>query len=378
MQDPGLVAPAGFHNLNPNRQLKAAADWHSEKRSNQALGYALFPLQIDEDERRRRRGESRAPTREVRTGVSFELRITWPGSAEGSPEQDRLLGALWWWLHFGGIGARTSRGFGALAIDRIEGMPARWRSRFEPPDPAQLSGWLRAAPRPLAAASACRWRTLRGHEILFARRSEPTAERAHIAALSALREFRQGIGLGRAKGTRRLEGQSHWPEAHMMRFIAEQNPDWHARGDWEHRPPRGKEADYKRDGTWSAPRAAFGLPLGIQFKDARDKDASGWIHMSRFPSPLRIRPLALKGGHYTAVCLLYTDRPDRSLKVTKNMTDGEKAVPLDWRVDPVSTACGEPLLPYLRRADGDAVQAFALYLERQQGFVRVASSGEQR
>jgi hypothetical protein len=77
----------------------------------------------------------------------------------------------------------------------------------------------------------------------------------------------------------------------MMRFIAEQN--WRARGDWEHQPPRGKEAEYKRGGKWSAPRAAFGLPLGIQFNDARDKDANGWIHMSRFPSPLRIRPLAL-------------------------------------------------------------------------------------
>lgn len=155
VRDPGVVAPAGFHNLNNNRELKAAADWHNEKKPNQALGYALFPLQID-DVRRTRRGESRVPTRDVRTGASFELRITWPGSADGSPEQDRLLGALWWWLHFGGIGARTSRGFGALAIDRIEGIPAHWRSRFERPDPAQLPGWLATAPSPLAGASAAR------------------------------------------------------------------------------------------------------------------------------------------------------------------------------------------------------------------------------
>jgi len=377
-RDRGVSAPAGYHVTNASGQLKAQAEWDQNPTVNRALGYALFPLQINEEDRRTRQHEGRVPTGEWRRGAVFDVRITCPGNTSpltdpgAAGELDRLLGALWWWVHFGGIGARTSRGFGALAIDNAKGLPLHWRSRFEAPSADQLRRWLAAAPTPRALAGPDTWRTLRRHEFLFARRPEPTPERAHIAALAALREFRQGVGVGRAQGKTRQEGQSHWPEAHMMRLVAER--EWGIHGRWEHPPPRGRDDDFKRNGTWAAPRAAFGLPLGIQFKDRGEKAAGGWIHMSRFPSPLRLRPLALKDGNYAAVCLLLAGRPDtEALVVTQKMSTGhdDKVVKIDWQIDPAKQAAGEPLRPFLGPANGDAVKAFAIYLEKRLGFERV-------
>jgi len=89
-------------------------------------GVFLFPFQAQG-------GDSPLPEAYARENVEFRLTIR-----HGSgclPEVERCVRA---WLTFGGIGARTRRGCGAL---RETGDPARW---LPPADPAQRRDWLRA------------------------------------------------------------------------------------------------------------------------------------------------------------------------------------------------------------------------------------------
>src|SRR5436853_6010980 len=72
----------------------------------QWLAYAAFPLQ-------------ETPKNSVSTGVKFTLKISFPERIKDGNGPDALLrneieAALWAWETFGGIGARTRRGFGAL------------------------------------------------------------------------------------------------------------------------------------------------------------------------------------------------------------------------------------------------------------------------
>lgn len=67
-------------------------------------GYAAFPLQPT-DER---------PAKSVYKKVRFCLTISFPEA-----RKKELEGALWAWETFGGIGARTRRGFGAIQLQKI-------------------------------------------------------------------------------------------------------------------------------------------------------------------------------------------------------------------------------------------------------------------
>src|ERR1043165_1204410 len=87
---------------------------------------AAFPLQPDERERKQVGWKSE----EVLTGVGFTLEVSYPRSLTVRRGVERLLtpdtgaevnAALWAWETFGGIGARTRRGFGALRLSRVDG-----------------------------------------------------------------------------------------------------------------------------------------------------------------------------------------------------------------------------------------------------------------
>ncbi|MBE3002171.1 type III-B CRISPR module RAMP protein Cmr1 [Nocardiopsis sp. HNM0947] len=69
-------------------------------------------------------------------GVTYTLRIARNGS--NNEDTDRAyqcaLGALWLLLAYGGVGARTRRGFGRLSItDRGESLPDGWSSTMDTP-----------------------------------------------------------------------------------------------------------------------------------------------------------------------------------------------------------------------------------------------------
>lgn len=76
--------------------------------------YAAFPLSPDKDERNDPNWKSAL----VSTDVEFHLKICYPKELEAE-----IQAALWAWETFGGVGARTRRGFGAIALTQIDGKP---------------------------------------------------------------------------------------------------------------------------------------------------------------------------------------------------------------------------------------------------------------
>ena len=82
-------------------------------------GYAAFPLQLEQGK--------------VWKGAYFTLTITYP--TQWSAE---IEAALWAWETFGGLGARTRRGFGALHLLEINGESARTL-----PTSRGIEAWIR-------------------------------------------------------------------------------------------------------------------------------------------------------------------------------------------------------------------------------------------
>ncbi|KWX06696.1 hypothetical protein TR75_05165 [Hydrogenibacillus schlegelii] len=73
------------------------------------VAYVAFPLQST-------RGEPRLPPGRVIRGVKFALELIYP-----KRHQEDVHAALWAWETFGGLGARTRRGFGAIRLVEIDG-----------------------------------------------------------------------------------------------------------------------------------------------------------------------------------------------------------------------------------------------------------------
>ena len=75
--------------------------------------YAGFPLQPTREERDK---DPNVKKRPVYKNVSFQLTIRFPAELKHD-----IHAALWAWESFGGVGARTRRGFGALHLEKIDG-----------------------------------------------------------------------------------------------------------------------------------------------------------------------------------------------------------------------------------------------------------------
>ena len=120
------VAPAFVYQENRNRPgelrtMPTVADW--------ADGYALFPAQgkLTPDKRHQEIPPHRLALANL--GFSLHLRLH-PDLTEA--ERQEVETALRWWASFGGVGARTRRGLGAVKVegsgrgDRGGGRCTRW------------------------------------------------------------------------------------------------------------------------------------------------------------------------------------------------------------------------------------------------------------
>lgn len=125
VDEPGTIEPTGWHDFVAGRP-KTLPRWTKPE-----LSYALFPLQRTQQELRlasnltQVQREGRLSTGPWRTGLKFTLTLRVRALPLGEKEPDwsidqlkRLLRAVQAWLLLGGYGARTTRGFGALAIQK--------------------------------------------------------------------------------------------------------------------------------------------------------------------------------------------------------------------------------------------------------------------
>lgn len=248
--------------------------------------YAAFPFAEN-----RRQGVVAAP---MLTGVRFRVTLTVASGRLGTgPHQDAasvtadLEAALWAWITFGGVGARTRRGFGALAVTGESSTPAELRAAL---GRQVLKGTAPAGVSQLDAATA--------RTVLIG--GFPDAVTAWTEGIELYKEFRQFRRPGKPH-----EGRSYWPEPDEVRRLTGDSAPAHAQPVTQAR---------------KFPRAVLGLPIIFHFKGDRDdlsrqgepRDTTLRGQQSdRLASPVLIRPGA--GGLLIATVLCRASHPQDPL-----------------------------------------------------------------
>jgi hypothetical protein len=130
------------------------------------------------------------------------------------------------------------------------------------------------------------------------------------------------------------------------------------------------------------PRAAFGLPIIVGFKDPGDKEAAGRIGPAgppdkngnlpdRFTSPVRLTVVACTDGRFVPVVMVVPVRWERV-----GVFLGRATTPAD--VVPVAAPDGEGAVDPIKRrlvaAKGDAILAWCRWLEQEKGFKSLLGS----
>ena len=225
--------------------------------------------------------------------ITFVLTLSYPES-----KRDDVMAALWAWTNFGGLGARTRRGCGALFCSDLSP-----NERFQ--TSADVQTWYSNMLQKFGiktAANPKEWPTLPAE--IVCKRTESDVLRAWRDAIEVLYQFRQGGGIGRT----RRNGRSRWPEADYIRRLTRQSNSRH------------REPITTIDGF---PRAEFGLPIIFHFKDVKSGDPpDSTLKPSqnergdrsanpgdRMASPVVIKPLAVHGDKALAIVLVLVTQP---------------------------------------------------------------------
>lgn len=260
------------------------------------IAYGAFPLQPARE----------AQNRRDRPGVlfdygtkTFKVRFSYPSGAAAD-----VTAALWAWESFGGIGARTRRGFGA--ITRVDG--ARSLAQIE----TELQAF-RSSVRISGVPS------LSGARLATATTPAPSSLRAWKDVLGVLQALRQGENLGRNRSSNnKPAGRSRWPEPDELRRIT------------RCAAPQHKEPTVS---VQRFPRARFGLPIVFHFVGGEgDPDFKPFqIHPrdhDRFPSSLILRPLP-DGRQFRSAALALTAETPSDLVLTY----GKATADVQWQLD---------------------------------------------
>ena len=306
-----------------------------------ALPYALFPFQGKLAETQR---EIEIEPASCIHKASFHLMLI---CHKDINFEKHVEPAVWAWVNFGGLGSRTRRGCGAvlckdLAPKNSDDLKAMWK-RYMPTLHQQMV-----------------WPTMGA--MLFVSTEQPKGVLAWNEVIKPLRDFRQGINLGRNPGQQsNRPGRSRWPEPETIRRITQQRAAQH------HRLSNVPDDAF--------PRAELGLPIVFHFQGQGeppdtvlypDRDPKG-ERRERMASPLILKPLALQNGK--AVPLIMRLQTPALTGVDLRRGD----TPLDL---PPTTVIRDPRLskysnsPLRGSPNGSAIEAF-LALARSQGFTEV-------
>nr|WP_315468631.1 type III-B CRISPR module RAMP protein Cmr1 [uncultured Undibacterium sp.] len=264
-----------------------------------ALAYALFPAKAPQ-------GQTLGLNL-VRPGAKLRLTVT----LKDKELKNDVEQVIKFWATYGGFGARTTRGLGAVRVHQIiDGKPDPKPLCALPPawiEPhiKSAQGWANDRQNMLARPAENNPLVFRPLDTIMtvclqAIAATPTiryaslalnANESHKAMIEKFQAFRQRVNLARNAGTNR-PGRSYWPEGDAMRAkSAHYSP--------RHTPRSSVVPDH-------LPRADFGLPIILDFlidgpgnnatRDVRDRDPlkrslMPLIH-DRMSSPLILRPVA--------------------------------------------------------------------------------------
>jgi CRISPR-associated protein Cmr1 len=280
--------------------------------------YALFPAQGKQPGS----VDAQEPALLGREGLRWQLGVAFvwlkrdgDDDTACAERRERVLEALRWWATFGGLGARTRRGLGAVRI----------------------AGLTPVSEEEVKAA---------GCTLVFGGGPTPHAGTAWQTAVSKLRDFRQKPGYGRnpVNPTTKRPGRSRWPEADAIRRFT-------GRHDKKHAPEHAAGNRF--------PRAVFGLPIVFHFNDTDDPqdfvlEPAGHERMA---SPLILRPYPLADGKWRAAALLLPREPVDTMSL--QMPDRTTAAPGQWW-----TPSAAAQVPPMQGHGDDALTAFLNYFKR--------------
>jgi len=269
-------------------------------------------------------------------GYQFQLTLRYPADLA-----EQIETTLRWWASFGGVGARTRRGFGALEV------------ALKP----NSAGAGPAVSAPVSSEDV----QARGGVLRLRREREKRAYDAWKRAVDRIYEFRQGRGTGRnAHSSRdpRRPGRSFWPEADQIRRFTGKN----ANGD--HLPRHEAQNRF--------PRAAFGMPINFEFKgyrnepdtlelvpnalDADDEPAK------RMASPLILRPYP-DADHWRPAALLLPNWRE-ALSTALRFGNADHA-PARWPDDETEQRRLAALIPPMQGRGNDPLSAFMAFFMEQ-------------
>lgn len=276
-KDDGPVASqvhVHVHTVNKNVAIRSAEEQSKDSKGNPLPGvkYALFSASATTNQHSL-----------WNPGIKFHLSLhaasntasaTDPANGLSQEQWGEVLEAVRWWANFGGIGARTRRGLGAVEVAEIE---------------------------PLSLAEVERY----GCSLHLQKSGSANAISAWDRAVAKLYRFRQEPGYGREKGQGNRPGRSYWPEPDSIRQLTQ----------WTQGHP------IKHAAVGRFPRAVFGLPIIFEIRGDDEPPKTSLLPVregsSRMASPFIIKPIANGRGGYTpaVLCLPLDDLNNLALQL---------------------------------------------------------------
>lgn len=231
-------------------------------------GYFLFPF--------REQKEQNIPAAVGRKQVRFQLRLTLDASLSEA-QRAGIRTALKAWIAFGGVGARTRRGCGALTV--VSNNANQWLPSLQ-----GIAEWLGM---PKDAVSGCGWTTLAGARGIVVPTASPEEAWRELGQFWA--RFRKG----------------HFAQAYSPM----------SGGKW--RDYRQVLCQLRKQGnTLRLAKPFLGLPIIYQeIKGAKNLCFTGTLEPAqsgRMASPVILKPIALQGGKFGAlIVVMQAPKPDK-------------------------------------------------------------------
>lgn len=278
------------------------------------------------------------PAKVILNGLKFNLEVSSPNDILTDAVWNSVLEAVRWWGNFGGIGARTRRGLGSIAIDGIKPLNDKDVEEF-----------------------GCKLGTLG---------ETNDSCQAWSKSISKLQSFRQGEKIGRrsAKDANKPKklGRSYWPEADSIRLITEKNAN-------DRHLPINKSKTF--------PRAAFGLPIIFDFNVPTHANEPPKTELSpasedyeRMASPLILKAQYIEKNLFLPIALLLPTEHLKKLELTlKCVENSHRNLPkalsrqgneVWWPIDRSNQKKLASDIEPLKNRGGDALSAFMHYFSK--------------
>ncbi|MDR1491131.1 MAG: type III-B CRISPR module RAMP protein Cmr1 [Planctomycetaceae bacterium] len=328
--------------------------------------YALFPFQGKKEH-----GKIKEEPKSGTVNIEFQLQLSYPETLQlkiGNTDKiiqvnNEVEAAVWAWVNFGGIGARTRRGCGTLFC-----------KVFAPENQNKICEWFKNHLQKYGVQQKIEdWLTLSQYMYIGDQMTKPMIIMTKPMiiwdqVISVYRNFRQGKNIGRnepAKGSRSPAGRSRWTEPDAIRRITKTENNQHRQS------ITGNVNVF--------PRAEFGLPIIFHFQgsgEPNDTELCPFVNgnrKERMGSPLILKPLILADDNVVPCVLCMNGKQIDKVELNKS---GSKS---QFRVCSPQAANYNASPLKNRSTNGSALEAFKKYLtEPDQNFNLIGKQHDDR